>query len=317
MKEKTIKVLSSIQAVLIAITLFTKDVKCQEFVVINEIVEWDMTSIHGFNFFLSDYIIQLPQNWEYPNNYKSGQFYTRYEIVSQASNEPCGIQFGIWQRRDNPPEGEKDYCEQMADIVPMDGPGSIIYNNSCPEDWWGSYGGVDFEKVNDFLKLGINIWSLDPRSVISSDSWGGDDEVWNDRDKWFPVKVWALVVAVAEGYTFSGWQNYEDPGSPLGTISHSINSFSDRNGDYISGEEDAFPFDIDFDHQSGKLRVFSENQKIKSIRILNIRGQVIYTGKVSDNCSTDINLSGQNEGLFLLNILTDNGVYNYKYIIYE
>ncbi len=268
-----------------------------------------MSSPHGFNFFLQDYIENLPQNWSIPFNYEAGQFYTRYEIVNQASNEPCGIQFGIWQWRSDPPEDEKDYSEQMAEIVSMSGPGSIVYNNSSPIEWWGSYDGVDFRRVGDFWRLGINIWSLDPRSVISSKSWGGSDAVWNNRDIWFPISVNATVIAVAEGYTFSGWENYEDIITT--TDIHLLETEVQKN------DEITYPFKVHIDHTLGYLRLDFIQSSVSVCNIHNAQGQIVHSEHVSnDESSKEISLSRLGKGLYILHIIADAKQYNYKFICF-
>ncbi len=188
-------------------------VSAQEMLIINDTIEWTMSSTHGYYFFQPP--SSAPSNWRTPNDYYNGQWYTRYEIISEATDEPCGLQVGIWQWRleSSIQDGEKTYSEIMASIVSMDGPGDVSTANSSPNSWWRSYEGVDFNRVGDFWRLGINIWSLNPRSVIASTNWGGSNDLWAVRDKWFPIKVYVTVVAVAQGHSFSGWDNYVD-GTP-------------------------------------------------------------------------------------------------------
>jgi len=214
-------------ALIILLVFSLKPAISQELEVINDTIEWTMQSSHGFHFYVQDYIQTLPQNWKSPHNYYNGQFYIRFEIISEATNEPCGLQFGIWQDRINPPPQEKFYSEIMSGIHEMDGPGSVVYSNSSPSAWWSSFEGVDFTRVSDFWRLGINIWSLEPRSVISNSTWGGSDELWATRSKWFPVKVYAVVVAVAQGSTFSGWNNYVNSDAPQYRIDF-INETTDK-----------------------------------------------------------------------------------------
>ena len=190
------------------IALLSVQLSAQEMVLLNDTIEWTMSSTHGYYFFQPP--SSSPSNWLTPYDYYNGEFYTRYEIISEATDEPCGLQVGIWQYRlqSSINEGEKNYSEIMAEIIRLEGPGSTETNHSSPHTWWRSYEGVDFARVNDFWRLGINIWSLDPRSVIANDNWGGDNDLWAQRSKWFPIRVYVIVVAVAESHSFSGWDHY-------------------------------------------------------------------------------------------------------------
>ncbi len=220
----------------------TEKTKGQEFMVIDDTIEYDMDSPHGFHWYYQDYISTLPSNWSSPYNYKTGQFYTRYEVISEASDEPCGLQFGIWQYRNvTPGPDEKNYSEVMADIIELNGPGSIEYDNSSPVSWWKTYEGVSFSRVYDFWRLGINIWSLPPeKTVIAPVGYGGKyiEDVWNERSKWFPIKIKVQVIAVASGYTFSGWENYvTDPVKPP-TPDYEINFSNETTGTAVPSTDE-------------------------------------------------------------------------------
>jgi hypothetical protein len=173
-----------------------------EFVIINQVIDFpNNTDNNGFYFF--SYNPSMPSNWVSNYNYVTGQVYTRYEIISQATNTPSGLQFGIWQKI---PEGTGTLYENMETIRVLNGPGSVVTNNSSPSTWWTYNGGVDFTQMNIVWHFGINPYKVDPSNVqIRSEN----AAVWNERfTYWFPMKVRVTVVAVANGYTFSGWQNY-------------------------------------------------------------------------------------------------------------
>ncbi len=177
-----------------------------EFVIINQIVEFPYnTSDNGFYFF--PWNSSMPSNWAANYDYVNGQIYTRYEVISEATNEPLEIQFGIWQRIPVGSEDPSDLFENMEPRSSLSGPGDVATNNSSPSTWWAYQGGVDWTEMDQVWHFGINPWQVDPLLQIRSEN----TEVWANRGKWFPMTIRVTVVAVANGYTFSGWENYLTP----------------------------------------------------------------------------------------------------------
>lgn len=176
-----------------------------EFVILNEIIEYpNSTDNNGFYFFY--YNTSMPTNWLSSYDYYNGQVYTRYEILSQASSEPVGLQFGIWQVL---PPGTGTLYENMEPVRTLNGPGSVVTNNSSPNTWWKYNGGADFTQMDKVWHFGINPYKVDPtQEQIRSEN----ADVWAERfTYWFPMVVKVTVVAVASGHTFSGWDNYIQP----------------------------------------------------------------------------------------------------------
>jgi hypothetical protein len=174
----------------------------QEFLIFNDTIEKTMANASGF--YWLPYPSAAPGNWRSPYDYYDGQIYTRYEVLTVATDAPFALQFGIWQNTEVPGE----YNELMESPQrQLAGTGDITINNGSPNSWWSS-GYVDFSRPYDFRDLAIIFWDADPLRLLSPPEYGGSNEVWSIRDKWFPVEVVVTVVAVAEGYTFSGWNNY-------------------------------------------------------------------------------------------------------------
>jgi hypothetical protein len=69
--------------------------KSAEFVLLNGVVSWNADDQDAFWSIMPDET--MPSNWSSPDDFYNGLIYTRYEILSVASNAPCGIQFGIFQ----------------------------------------------------------------------------------------------------------------------------------------------------------------------------------------------------------------------------
>jgi hypothetical protein len=215
----------------------TLPVKGGELIIINDTLIWSMnedTTPHGYNW-SNGPIPNTPTNWVSPDNYYDGEIYTRYEIISEATSEPCALQFGIWQWwPPNPPEWpDIHHGEMMETQRVMNGPGSIVENHMSPSDMWTLREGVSFYKMDEIHLWGIMIWSLKPNLtpdlVIAGHNMNvagreaEADALWADRGKWFPIKVRVTVIAVSAGSTFSGWENYIGikPATPDYAVSYS------------------------------------------------------------------------------------------------
>jgi hypothetical protein len=179
---------------------------CSEFVVIDRLITWSEEAQSAFYMFLPDN--SMPSNWLYPDDYFNGMIYTRYEILSVATDEPCGMQFGIFQWKD----ANRTVCGELCENIRWlsGGAGSVAENGSSPSTWWESFGGVDFSKIYDLQSLSPTIWCNNPRSPIAKPGQGGDDAgvAWSRRFNWFPVTIRVTVIAVSAGSVFSGWDDY-------------------------------------------------------------------------------------------------------------
>ena len=179
-----------------------------EFVIMNRVISWDVNS--GDAFWTISVDPKWPTNWLSPDNYYNGQIYTRYEVISVATNEPFGMQFGIFQW--HPSSSQRDSCGELCEYVrPLQGAGDIAINSSSPSTWWKSYGGVDFSRVvADFQSMSVIIYAKNPPYPVSPPANGGDPAgvAWSQRFNWFPVTIRVTVVAVSAGSAFSGWDNY-------------------------------------------------------------------------------------------------------------
>ena len=195
------------------ITLFPVSSKAGEFVLVNEIV--NMTeSNSGFYFWYN--MSNTPSNWMSPDNYYNGQFYFRYEIVDIPTNEVCYYSLDIWGDYD----GASYYTETASDIsAPLSGVGSVSEYHSSPSTWYTNNGGANFSDRTTFWRWGIVLWaSKNPPILLAPRNWSDDPrswDYWDQRQKWLPMKVRVTIVAVSQGSTFSGWDNYlsdlEDP----------------------------------------------------------------------------------------------------------
>lgn len=177
-----------------------------EFVILNDVIDWpNYTDTNGFYFFYHNE--NMPVDWLEPYDFYNGQIYTRFEIISQASSTPVNLQFGIWQKL--PPETGTLY-ETMGPQNTMNGPGSVVTKNNSPSGWWKLNGqNIDWTQMDKVWHFGINPWKNATTQIRQENA-----EAWAERyTYWYPMQVRAIVVAVADGYTFSGWNNYLNAGT--------------------------------------------------------------------------------------------------------
>jgi hypothetical protein len=178
-----------------------------EFALMNRVISYDVNS--GDAFWVVSTNSNMPANWRYPDDYYYGEIYTRYEVISVATNEPFGMQFGIFQY--HPDVSHRDSVGELCELVrPLHGAGFVAINHSSPSTWWKDKGGVDFSRIQDLQSMSAIIYASNPNWPVSPPANGGDPAglAWAQRFSWFPVTIRVTVVAVSSGSTFSGWDNY-------------------------------------------------------------------------------------------------------------
>ncbi len=188
------------------LTFVSRPTQGSEFVIMNKVISWDINASDAFWQFKLD--ATMPSNWASPNDYYNGMIYTRYEVLSVATSEPFGMQFDIFQWKDQAHTLEGELCENVSWL--NNGVGSVVEKGSSPSGWWKKNGGADFSKMNDLQSLSVTIWCNDPMAPISKAGAGGDDAglAWGKRFNWFPATIRVTIVAVSSGSTFSGWDHY-------------------------------------------------------------------------------------------------------------
>lgn len=185
--------------------------KAGEFIVVNEVITMTEAS-NGFHFWYD--VNKGPADWTSPDDYYNGRFYCRFEVVEKPSNETCYLSFCIWGDPEpgRPGAGHPESASQLSE--PLQGPGSLAVFDSSPSSWWKhpQHGGVNFAKPGKFWRWGFPLWaSKDPHVLLAPKGWSTDSRsqtFWEQRAKWFPLKVRATVVAVSKGARFSGWDKY-------------------------------------------------------------------------------------------------------------
>ncbi len=180
-----------------------------EFLIMNENVT--LTSANrGFYFVYNTN--KGPVNWVSPDNYRDGLVYFRYEIISQPVNKTHYFSFDIWGDYNS---STNTYTESAAPISgPLTGAGAVSTFSSKPSTWYPNQqnGAVNFTNRTTFWRWGICHWfSKSPNYLLAPKGWSNSPEswaAWETNNLYLPVTVKVTIVAVSQGSTFSGWNNY-------------------------------------------------------------------------------------------------------------
>ena len=152
-----------------------------------------------------------PGDWTNPNDFRHGRFYMRFEVLEQPTSMDFKIQLGFWQDRDK----EGGHSETIASSLYMEGgAGSILEKDlGTPAEWWNRREDqpVDFKRPQDIYSIGLALWKQDPNCIPMAQGWNNSNACDNPEEtamEFFPMKARVTIVAVADGHTFTGWENY-------------------------------------------------------------------------------------------------------------
>ena len=144
-------------------------------------------------------------DWTTPINFAQGTIYYRIHVRSQPQPQDMRIQFCVWQD-DLTLEG----CGPIARVSGT--PGTVVTWSEPVQEMWRK-NGVPLDWTRPRQRYGIAIKNRNgaPVSDIGNWNWSGEDP-----DAWYPLNMRMTIVVVAQGATFSGWENYID-GAPTAT----------------------------------------------------------------------------------------------------
>ena len=196
-----------------------------EFEVFDGVLNWTdtRTETQQYGFYYLPAPADAPDDW---SDYLNGNFYFRYEIISQPSADSCLLQYCIYENFPVVP-----YYGSCADQESLHGTGSIDTSNSPPSLWWCDGAGcVDFSDPSSFSKFPIVLWSAEHgRRIMQSDT-----EMWAIRSQFLPMQVRVTIVAVAQGAVFSGWDHWlthDKP--PIPPPNYSIDFLNEQTGEVV------------------------------------------------------------------------------------
>ena len=146
-------------------------------------------------------------NWVTPVNFANGTLYYRVQVFSQPEPQDMRLQFCFWQQ-ENPENGSgyalaREECGPMARVV--GNPGNVVTWSTPVASMWKKpgYPPIDWRFPRYRAAVAIKNSAGEPVSDFNGWEWNGEDP-----DAWYPLNMRFTVVVVAEGETFSGWNNY-------------------------------------------------------------------------------------------------------------
>ena len=244
----------------------------QEFLLHEETFTWtkDADACGGYHYWYD--IGNAPStNWKTPYDFQNGLYYFRFEVISQPSSDPFKLNMCIWTEYN---AGVwKEECTGMSPV--MGGAGSKV-TFSTPVTYQLNGVPIDWTNLSKLWRMGnpifVNGHNLGPNEWCTA-----NPEEWVHVDQYFPMTLRMTIVAVASGYTFSGWANYPVGGgcTPVQqpTPSYSI--------DYINESTNKIvPSTDEYSYHADMSDAFSGNGQ----KLALIPGQTVYfrTKKASD-----------------------------------
>jgi len=135
-------------------------------------------------------------DWTTPANFAEGIMHFRAEVRGIPVNQPdMKLGWCFWQR-------ERENCK--GNDVPGV-PDTVVTWEASVKNMWKK-NGVPIDWTEPRTKNGFSVKSSNgPVSDKAGFNWSGENP-----DEWYPLDIRFTVVVVAEGETFSGWENYID-----------------------------------------------------------------------------------------------------------
>lgn len=198
--------------------LFSIDSNGQEFLVYDAIKTNKLNSADsGFIFF--QHRASTPDNWESPVDYSDGSFHIRYEIMEVPTNETFNLNVCIWQYLGTE-TGKWDSLETCTQQQVLSGTG-VTVQETAVSTWYKKDGlPINWSDPAGFNSMGVALFN-DAGCVVTGFEDAGV-RCWEDAPKYLDMKLRIIVVAVSNGGTFSGWNNYVAPNNPPVITSDSI-----------------------------------------------------------------------------------------------
>jgi hypothetical protein len=196
-----------------------------ETLLFNDTIEWGWPKDvwYGGNSFywwhrVSEGVTELgempPSDWTRPNDFYHGRFHMRFEIINQPSDSTFKVQLGFWQDKDK----DGGHSESISSSLYMAGGAEDVVEGDIgsPSEWWNKRqdAPVDFKRPDGIYRIGLALWKTtgDKQCIPMGQGWPNSnacDDPETAAAGFFPMKARVTVVAVADGHTFTGWDNYK------------------------------------------------------------------------------------------------------------
>ncbi len=135
-------------------------------------------------------------NWTTPVNYAAGTLYFRAEIRSQPQVQNMRLQFCVWQAK-----FANEECGSLRNVPGASG--TVVTWSNTMDSLAIVKNPIDWTTPRQRYGIAIKNEAGLPVSDFSGWNWNGEDPA-----LWYPLDMRFTVVVVAEGATFSGWENY-------------------------------------------------------------------------------------------------------------
>jgi hypothetical protein len=201
--NKYLKAMKKLVGLIILGLIALTTAKSQEFLLHDETFTWtaDADPCGGFHYW-TDYGNSPRMNWTTPSDYQHGLFYFRFVIIDQPTNSPFQLNFGIWTEFDGASFFKQDISALSGELA---GSGSMVTFSSAMSPQVN--GGIDWTDLTKLWKFGNGLY-VNGHVLGNGASCTDHPEEWANVAKYLPLKIRVTVVAVPDGQTFSGWNNY-------------------------------------------------------------------------------------------------------------
>ncbi|NJK87316.1 MAG: hypothetical protein HC906_16365, partial [Bacteroidales bacterium] len=131
----------------------------------------------------------------------------------------------------------------------------MVFSESAANWWDHPNGGIDWTRFDKLWRFGNPFWYQN--MLLASPGCTSNPEIWPLRTRFFPLTLRLTIVVVAQGQTFSGWNNYLEQKHP--TPNYSIDYITEQT-DKVVPSTDEYSFNL---NMSGALS--GNGQKIALI----------------------------------------------------
>lgn len=211
----------------------------QEFLLYDHTFTWhaDDDPCGGFHYW-QNFGEAPTMNWTSPFDYQSGRFYFRFEIINQPSDAPFQLNFCIWTELADDYSFWRESCATLSDV--LHGPGSISTFSGRVSPAYNE--GIDWTDLSKLWRFGNPMW-VNGHNMGNGSYCTDHPEEWENYQLYFPLTLRVTIVAVADGYNFSGWSHY--PGTPTEPVPNYVVDFATETTDKVVPPTDEYAYQSD------------------------------------------------------------------------
>ena len=192
-------------------------------------------------------------------------------------------------------------------------PGADVYERSADlSDYAGEtiYIAIVHYDSSDWFRINID------NIVVKAASGGGGEEIFYTAT--VAVEAGDIEYKYFSDFVGAGWEGGEWEGGANRTATIS----ADVTLDDVWGDQ---PQDVDTETLNNATNVYpnpasdvltvSHNSRISGIRVFDVTGRMMYNAEVSNLNTTTVDVSRFNEGVYILQVVTNEGIANKKFVV--